>query len=63
MLKRLWRDYDDWYEAWSERAAIMEYEAGMERLEAERLAYEDVGEPPPEPKQRRKARNRGDVHG
>lgn len=36
--RELWPDYD----RWEERAAIMEFEAGMPRAEAEAAAYEDV---------------------
>jgi hypothetical protein len=32
----------DWREAWEERAAIMEYDAGLPRDEAERSAFKDV---------------------
>lgn len=30
------------YDVWSERAAIMEFDGGLSRIEAERLAYEDI---------------------
>ena len=33
---------DAWREAWEERAAIMEYDGGMVRRDAERLAEECV---------------------
>lgn len=40
-------DQDDRQFLYEERAAIMQYEAGLEREEAERLAWLDVyGEPP-----------------
>ena len=32
----------DLFELWAERAAIMEYDAGLPRETAERLALEDV---------------------
>ena len=32
----------DWRYLFEERSAIMEYEANLERAEAERLAYEDT---------------------
>jgi hypothetical protein len=37
-----WTD-DDWRERFEERAAIMEYDGGFPREEAERLAREYVG--------------------
>lgn len=38
-----WRRTDpDRFEAWSERAAIREFDGGMAREDAERAAYEDV---------------------
>lgn len=36
LMHEVWPDYD----AWQERAAIMEYDAGMAREDAERAAYE-----------------------
>ena len=30
------------YDAWDERAAIMEYDSGLPRFVAERIAYEDI---------------------
>lgn len=36
--RELWPLYD----AWEERAAIMEYDGGMSRIEAERAAYDCV---------------------
>jgi hypothetical protein len=39
-------DADDLFEAWQERAAIMEFDGGMTREEAEKAAMEIVmGEP------------------
>lgn len=35
---------DDHAEAWEERAAILEYDAGMDRESAERMADELLGE-------------------
>lgn len=32
----------DWYVAWDERAAIMEYDGGLSRERAEALALEEV---------------------
>ena len=32
----------DWLDFYEQRAAIYEYEAGLPRIEAERLAYQDV---------------------
>ncbi|MDP3704013.1 MAG: hypothetical protein Q8R78_06455 [Candidatus Omnitrophota bacterium] len=39
---------DAWAE-WEERAAIREYDGGMSRLQAERLAEADLGARPPRP--------------
>jgi len=33
---------DYWIETWNERAAILEYEAGMTRHEAEQAAWDEV---------------------
>jgi len=33
---------DYWLETWNERAAILEYEAGMTRHEAEQAAWDEV---------------------
>ena len=38
LMHEVWPEYD----AWIERAAIMEFEAGMPREAAERAAYEGV---------------------
>jgi hypothetical protein len=32
----------EWWVEWDERAAIMEYEAGLSREEAEHLAYQEI---------------------
>jgi hypothetical protein len=40
---------DDQREAWAERAAIIEFDAGLSREEAERLAL--AGLPSPEPEE------------
>lgn len=40
-LARAWGE--DWHAVWSERAAILEYDAGMPRIDAERLAFVQVG--------------------
>ena len=34
--------YSDFLEAYEERAAIMEFDAGMDRAEAEREAFKDI---------------------
>ncbi|MFD2248913.1 hypothetical protein FHS82_001027 [Pseudochelatococcus lubricantis] len=45
-IKRNWTDAcsEAWpeFDRWIERAAIMEFEAGMARREAEAAAYEDI---------------------
>ena len=41
-LEELKRWPAEWREAWEERAAIMEYDAGLPRAKAEALAFEDV---------------------
>jgi len=33
---------DYWLETWSERAAIMEYDGGMNRHDAEQAAWDEV---------------------
>jgi hypothetical protein len=38
LLREIWPEFDDW----SERAAIMEYDAGLTRSEAEAAAYRRV---------------------
>lgn len=38
LIQELWPEYDDF----EERAAIMEYDGGLIREDAERLAYEGV---------------------
>jgi hypothetical protein len=44
-------DAEDWQAAYDERAAVREFDGGLTRVEAERLAYADtvaeLGEPPP----------------
>ena len=42
IARRSGRDLDDVLELWAERAAIREYEGGMKRKEAERMAEDDV---------------------
>lgn len=39
---------DDQREAWAERAAIIEFDAGLSRAEAERLALASLSSPEPE---------------
>jgi len=38
LMREVWPEYDEW----DERAAIMEYDGGMDRAEAEAAAYECV---------------------
>jgi hypothetical protein len=42
---------EDWQAAYDERAGVREFDGGLPRAEAERLAYvdtvADLGEPPP----------------
>jgi len=38
LMREVWPEFDDW----NERAAIMEYDGGMDRAEAEAAAYDDV---------------------
>ncbi len=38
LMREVWPEYDDW----EERAAIMEYDAGLPRAEAEAAAYRSV---------------------
>ena len=44
-------DAEDWQAAYDERAGVREFDGGLPRAEAERLAYADtvaeLGEPPP----------------
>lgn len=42
LAKRSGRTLDDVTEMWDERAAILEYEAGLTRASAERAALDDV---------------------
>ena len=44
IAKRSRRTFDDVTELWEERAAIREYEAGKRRVDAERLALDDVAD-------------------
>lgn len=38
LMQEVWPEYD----AWAERAAVMEFDAGMSRSDAEAAAYSDV---------------------
>lgn len=48
---------EDWQVAWNERAAIIEYDGGVERDKAERLAFVDIV------RQRKLKQNGGEVAG
>lgn len=39
---RLWREVWPLYDEWQERAAIREYDGGLDRADAEREAYREV---------------------
>jgi hypothetical protein len=44
IAKRSHRTIDDVTEFWNERAAIREYDGGKRRVDAERLALDDVAD-------------------
>lgn len=44
IAKRSKRTLEDVTELWNERAAIREYEGGKRRMDAERLALDDVAD-------------------
>ncbi len=42
LAKEIGRDISDVTECWNERAAVIEYDGGIHKDEAERLAFEDT---------------------